>query len=125
MILAMAASYDPDPAAPTRIRLPFDLRTCKLDPERWNRWLQHDPLTLVEQRDAALRSLHALHIDVGRFDQYHIQYGTRRFVDQLRQRGIAHRFEEFDGTHSAIDWRLDHSLPFLAGSLKSACPGAI
>ena len=125
MILAMAASYDPDPVAPTRIRLPFDLRTCELDSERWSRWLRYDPLTLVDQRDPALRSLHALHIDVGRFDQYHIQYGARRFVDKLRQRGIAHRFEEFDGTHSAIDWRLDHSLPFLAASLKSACSGPI
>jgi hypothetical protein len=125
MILAMAASYDPDPAAPSRIRLPFDPRTCELDAERWNRWLQFDPLTLLDQHDAALRSLYALHIDVGRFDQYHIQYGTRRFTDALRQRGIAHRFEEFDGTHSAIDWRLDHSLPFLAASLKSASAAAI
>lgn len=125
MILAMAASYDPDPAAPSRIRLPFDPRTCELDAERWNRWLQFDPLTLLDRHAAALRSLHALHIDVGRFDQYHIQYGTRRFTHALRQRGIAHRFEEFDGTHSAIDWRLDHSLPFLAASLKSASAAAI
>jgi enterochelin esterase-like enzyme len=125
MILAMAASYDADPAAPSRIRLPFDLRTCQLEPERWSRWLQHDPLVMLDRREPALRSLHALHIDVGRFDQYNIQYGTRRFADELRRRGIAHRFEEFDGTHSAIDWRLDHSLPFLAASLKSACAGAI
>jgi hypothetical protein len=125
MILAMAASYDPDPAAPSRIRLPFDLRTCQLEPERWSRWLRYDPLTMLDCREPALRSLHALYIDVGRFDQYNIQYGTRRFADELRRRGIAHRFEEFDGTHSAIDWRLDHSLPWLAASLKSACAGAI
>ena len=125
MILAMAASYDPDPAAPSRIRLPFDLRTCQLEPERWSRWLQYDPLTMLDRRESALRSLHALYIDVGRFDQYNIQFGTRRFADELGRRGIAHRFEEFDGTHSAIDWRLDHSLPWLAASLKSACAGAI
>ena len=39
MILAMAASYDPDPDNPENIRLPFDLRTCELIPERWQRWL--------------------------------------------------------------------------------------
>jgi len=125
MILAMAASYDPDPADPGRIRLPFDLRSCEIDPERWRHWLAHDPLTLLEHRAEALRSLHALYIDVGKFDQYHIQYGTRRLVDGLAQRGVRHRYEEFDGTHSAIDWRLDYSLPFLANALKNVGSAAI
>jgi len=118
MILAMAASYDPDPADPSRIRLPFDLRTCELDPERWKNWQAFDPLNMVERFANALQSLHGLYIDVGMSDQYHIQYGTRRFTDQLEKRGIAHHFEEFEGTHSAIDWRLDHSLPFLVNALK-------
>lgn len=125
MILAMAASYDPDPADPGRIRLPFDLRTCEIDPERWRQWLAFDPLVQLGSRVDALNSLHALYIDVGRFDQYHIQYGTRRLVDALEQHGIAHRYEEFDGTHSAIDWRLDHSLPHLAVALKNAVGAAI
>jgi len=120
MVLAMAASYDPDPANPSRIRLPFDLRTCELNPERWQRWLDCDPLFMLEQCAGALKSLHALYIDVGIYDQYHIQYGTRRFVDQLAERGIAHHYEEFEGTHSSIDWRLDHSLPYLANALKKA-----
>ena len=118
MILAMAASYDPDPAHPARIRLPFDLRTCELDPDRWKNWQAFDPLSMVEQFDNALQSLHGLYIDVGMSDQYHIQYGTRRFADKLEKRRIAHHFEEFEGTHSAIDWRLDHSLPFLVDALK-------
>ena len=118
MILAMAASYDPDPAHPSRIRLPFDLRTCELDPDRWKNWQAFDPLSMVEQFDNALQSLHGLYIDVGMSDQYHIQYGTRRFADELEKRRIAHHFEEFEGTHSAIDWRLDHSLPFLVNALK-------
>jgi hypothetical protein len=125
MILAMAASYDPDPDEPARIRLPFDLRTCELDPERWNQWRRFDPLTLIQTRADALASLSALYLDVGRSDQYHIQYGTRRFVDELKARGIAHRYEEFDGSHSGVDWRLDHSLPYLAGALKTASQAAI
>jgi enterochelin esterase-like enzyme len=125
MILAMAASYDPDPAEPGRIRLPFDTRTCALDPERWRQWLAFDPLTMVDSSVAALRSLHALYVDVGQFDQYHIQFGTRRLVDALAGHGVAHRYEEFDGTHSAIDWRLDHSLPFLAAALKKAVGDSI
>jgi len=121
MILAMAASYDPDQANPSRIRLPFDLRTCELKSERWKHWLECDPLFMLEKCGGALQSLHALYIDVGIYDQYHIQYGTRRFVDQLSERGIVHHYEEFEGTHSSIDWRLDHSLPYLANALKKAC----
>jgi S-formylglutathione hydrolase FrmB len=122
LIVAMAASYDPDPEDPGRIRLPFDLRTCAIDPERWQHWLEYDPLNLLDARTEALRSLRGLYIDVGIYDQYHIQYGTRRLVDALAAHGIAHRYEEFDGTHSAIDWRLDHSLPFLSAALKNPAP---
>jgi enterochelin esterase-like enzyme len=125
MILAMAASYDSDPEHPSRIRLPFDLRTCARDPERWERWLAHDPLLLVQEHAEALRSLHGLYLDVGVYDQYHIQYGTRRLVDELSARGIPHFHEEFDGSHPAIDWRLDHSLPYLMAALKKAGTASI
>lgn len=120
MVLAMAASYDPDPADPARLRLPFDLRTCELDPDRWRHWLAFDPLELLEERAGALRSLHGFYLDVGKYDQYHIQYGSRRFSDRLSGLGIEHQYEEFEGTHSAIDWRLDDSLPFLVRALKKA-----
>ena len=120
MVLAMAASYDADPAQPEKIRLPFDLQTCELIPERWEQWLAYDPLNLVAVYADALKSLHALYIDVGIRDQYHIQYGSRRLVEHFRTLGIDHHYEEFDGTHSAIDWRMDHSLPVLATALKKA-----
>jgi hypothetical protein len=32
--------------------------------------------------------------------------------------GVEHRYEEFDGTHSGIDQRMDVSLPFLARALS-------
>lgn len=124
MILAMAASYDPDPAQPQRIRLPFDLRTCILDTSRWNQWLQFDPLNLGAADVRALKSLCGLFIDAGYQDQYSIQYGTRAFSDSLRHHGIEHRYEEFRGGHTGIDWRLDHSLPFLAQVLKKAVQAA-
>lgn len=124
MVLAMAASYDPDPEQPGNIRLPFDLRTCELNTERWNNWLAFDPLRMVENGSAALKSLHALYIDVGIHDQYRLQYGNRRLTDLLHRAGVDHHYEEFEGGHSAIDWRLDHSLPVLAEALKNATSGA-
>ncbi len=117
LTLAMAASYDPGDSRETAIQLPFDLHTCELDKVRWNQWLSHDPLNLLESHVVQLSSLKILYIDVGSRDQYNIQYGTRAFVKRLEKLAIEHHFEEFDGTHSGMDWRLDISLPKLAKAL--------
>ena len=115
MILAMAATYDPDPEQHMGIRLPVDLHTCVLDPEAWGRWLAHDPVHMIHKTEAqeSLRKLNGLYLDVGVRDQYNIHYGTRLFVEQLKSYGIEYRYEEFDDNHSSIDYRLDASLPFL------------
>ena len=118
MTLAMAASYDPGKNPESAIRLPFDLHTCELDEQRWQQWLRHDPLNLLETHAPQLASLKLLYIDVGNRDQYNIQYGTRSFIKRLEKLGIGHHYEEFDGTHSGMDWRLDTSLPMLARALQ-------
>ncbi len=117
MTLAMAASYDPGDTPESAIRLPFDLQTLELDEVRWSEWLRHDPLNLLDSHAEQLASLSLLYIDVGSRDQYNIQYGTRAFVRRLEKLGIGHHYEEFDGTHSGMDWRLDTSLPMLARAL--------
>jgi len=115
MTLAMAASYDPDPETPRGITLPVDLETCELDESRWARWLAHDPVVMVEdpRYQENLRSLRGLYVDCGGKDQYHLVHGARRFVRRLDELGIAHRYEEFDDDHTAIDYRMDESLPYL------------
>ncbi len=115
MVLALAASYDPDPRAPLGIRLPVDMHTCELDPTRWSRWLEHDPVRMIDEPSCQenLRRLSALYIDCGRRDQYFLHYGARTLVRKLERLGIAHHYEEFDDNHSSIDYRLDVSLPFL------------
>lgn len=114
MLLAMAASYDPDPQAPWGVRLPIDPLTCEIIPERWERWLAHDPLSLVERADCRA-SLHGLRlwIDCGSRDQYFMHYPARAFQRKLERLGIEHRWEEFDDDHSDLDYRLDRSLPWL------------
>jgi len=124
MTLAMAASYDPpDPSSDgpeSIIRLPFDMHTLELHKARWAQWLRHDPLNLLDTYAEQLAALELLYIDVGSRDQYNIQYGTRTFVKRLNDLGIEHSYEEFDGTHSGMDWRLDISLPKLATALYAA-----
>ncbi len=119
MILAMAATYDPDPSAPKGIRLPVDLDTCELDPQRWEQWLKHDPLRLAQLPDCLdnLRSLRGVYIDCGTKDQFHLIYGARSLTKALTTAGVEHRYEEFDDNHSSIDYRMDESLPFLYRAL--------
>ena len=93
--------------------------TCEVIPERWANWLAHDPLVKLEPRADALRGLKALYIDCGGADQFNLVYGARRLHRALEQRGIAHRYEEFDDNHTAVDYRMDVSLPFLAGALSN------
>jgi len=118
MNLCMAATYDPDPRAPNGFRLPFNLETGELLPARWKRWLANDPIHMVQRHRRALASLKGIYIDCGSRDQYHIHYGTRILSRQLQEAGIRHVYEEFDDTHSDIDYRMDVSLPFLYKAIK-------
>ncbi len=124
MMLGMCATYDPDPESPFGIRLPVDPETCEIIADRWANWLAWDPARTVEGQPGPwldnLKRLRALYVDCGTRDQYNILYGTRRFVRALRRHGIDHRYEEFPATHSNVAYRMDISLPFLAGALGSA-----
>ncbi len=118
MNLCMAATYDPDPRAPNGFRLPFNLETGEVIPERWKNWRANDPVNLVVKHRANLKSLRGIYIDCGARDQYHIQYGSRILSKRLHQARIAHTYEEFDDNHSDIDYRMDVSLPFLSRALR-------
>jgi len=118
MVIAMAASYDPDPAAPVGFHLPMDLGTGEIDPVRWAHWLAHDPVELVEGRADALRSLRALFIDCGTRDEYRLHHGARILHRRLDALGVPHEYEEFDDDHSSLDYRFDVSLPRLAAALS-------
>ena len=117
MILAMAASYDPDPSAPFGVRLPVRTDTCEVIEDRWAAWRVWDPVVLAPAHAGALGALKALWIDCGRDDEYNLLYGARRLHALLDQAAVAHTYAEFDGTHSGIDHRLDLSLPHLASAL--------
>ncbi len=117
MMLAQAATFDPDPSAPCGVRLPVTLDTCELIPERWANWMAWDPLSLVERHGQGLKTLKALYIDCGDVDQYNLVYGARRMHKRLVEMDVAHVYEEFDDDHSSVDYRMDVSLPILAKAL--------
>jgi hypothetical protein len=118
MMLAMAATYDPVPRDRLGFRMPVNLETGEIIPARWKRWKAHDPVEMVAKHVAALRSLRAIYVDCGWRDQYHLHFGARMLSLALSKRGIVHVYEEFDDTHSSIDYRMDVSLPILYRALR-------
>jgi hypothetical protein len=118
MLVAMAASYDPAPSAPNGFKVPFDLETGELIESRWRRWLAHDPIHMVKEYRHNLKSMRGIFIDCGWRDQFQIHYGTRLLSRELSKHKVAHVYQEFDATHSGIDYRMDVSLPFLYRALK-------
>lgn len=118
MVLCLAASYSPDPDQPLGLALPFDLHTCERIGAVWSRWADMDPVIRVQHHADALNALAGLWLDVGFRDQYFMHYGVRSLHQALDDHRIDHAYEEFDGTHSGIDWRLDLSIRYLVERLS-------
>jgi S-formylglutathione hydrolase FrmB len=113
-LLCMSASYSPNLdniEFPADIPLEFSRGEVKM--EIFERWFRHDPIELINNvgYQNALKSLDYLFIDVGRFDEYNLQFGARRFVELLQRYSIEHIYEEFDGGHRGTSYRYDNSIP--------------
>ena len=119
MILAMAASYAPEDGAPFGVRLPVDPDTCARDFGRWARWLAHDPLELASAPECikSLGRLRGLYIDCGSRDEHYMHFGSRALARKLVDAEVNHVYQEFEGGHSNVSYRLDVSLPFLYRAL--------
>lgn len=118
-VAAMAACYSPNPASPGGFDLPLDLTTGELLPHIWQRWLAHDPITLLqeEQHIAALRRLKLLYLDCGNRDEHGLHYGARIFCHRLAKLNIPYVYEEFDGGHRNTQFRYDVSLKLISQAL--------
>ncbi|HEY7857254.1 MAG TPA: alpha/beta hydrolase-fold protein [Candidatus Nanopelagicales bacterium] len=100
--------------------LPFDARTGELVDEQWQRWLDWDPVRMVERYAGAVRSLRAVWIDAGTRDEWFLDLGAQAFRGRLADIGLpetAVSFELFDGAHGGIDYRYPMSLAWLAHRL--------
>jgi S-formylglutathione hydrolase FrmB len=118
-ILGMAAAYSPNPSAPLGIDLPCDLETGAFRDEVWRRWLQLDPLRMLEEKRYAdaLRAMELVYLDCGTKDEWFLHLGARLMAGKLSDLGIAHHHEEFDDGHMNVQYRYDVSLPRMAKAL--------
>ena len=118
-VLAMSACYSPDASAPLGLRLPFDPRTGEIIAEVWERWLQHDPVRLVERYADELRRLKLLYIDAGTRDEFALDLGARVLSERLKAHNIPFVHEEFDDGHFNISYRYDRSLEHISKAVSS------
>ena len=128
----MASCYSTDEDG--TVRLPYDLSTGQLVPEVWERWLERDPVRMVPRHAETLRTMRAIYIDAGRRDEYFLDLGAEAFRQELEAAGVTdYRFELFEGTHAAIEYRypepalprraplLDDLRPQRAWSISHSC----
>jgi hypothetical protein len=98
------------------VELPFDPKTAVVRPEVWERWLAWDPVRMVPRYASAVRGLRAIWIDAGRADDFFLDLGAEAFRAALAEAGVADevvRFELFEGTHAAIEYRYPLALAWL------------
>lgn len=120
-ILAMAAAYSPNPIAqPFPIDFPFDLDTGELKPDVWARWLELDPVRMVERYADNLKKLRLLFIDCGTRDEFNLHFGARILIKKLEALGVPHEHEEFDDGHRDVSYRYEVSLPKIVRALQAA-----
>jgi S-formylglutathione hydrolase FrmB len=116
---AMAACYSAN--ADGSIDLPFDTDTGRLRDDVWARWLEWDPVRMVERHADVLRGLRAIYIDSGKRDQFFLDLGATGFRDALAAIGVTDVFFElFDATHSAIEYRYPIAIRYLAERLTNS-----
>ena len=104
------------------VELPFDPVTAVLRPEVWEQWLDWDPVRMAPRYAAALRSLRGIWIDAGTADEFFLDLGAAAFRAALADVGVADeviRFELFDGTHGALDYRYPLSLAWLCQRISN------
>lgn len=116
-VWCMAACYSAD--GDGTVRLPFDPETGEAIPAVWERWLARDPVRMAPARAEALRSMRAIWIDAGKRDEYYLDLGAEAFRRALAGIGVTDvRFELFDATHGAIEYRYPLALRYLAERLR-------
>lgn len=112
--IGMSACYSPNGTA---FDLPFDLETGEILDDVWNRWLEHDPVRLVEKYVENLKSLKLLYLDAGTRDEFNLDVGARILAKKLADHGVDHIHEEFDDGHMGISYRYDRSLQLISEQL--------
>jgi Putative esterase len=118
MVLGCTACFSA--AADGTPELPFDPRTGELRPEVWQRWLDWDPVRMIDRYAEALRSVGSIWLDAGTRDEWFLDLGTQAFRAGLARIGVPDEnvhCELFEAGHGGIEYRYPTALTWLANRL--------
>ena len=118
-VIAMAMAYSPNPESPAGFDLPFDPETGEVLDAVWTRWLEWDPVVMVERHAENLRAMRLIYVECGSRDQYNLHHGARILRRRMERLGIRHEYQEFDDDHTAVNYRYVESLRRLCNVLKA------
>ncbi len=116
--IGMSACYSPNPKSAWGFDLPFDTLTGEIREDVWRRWLENDPVYLVENSVENLRSLKLFFIDAGTKDEFGLDLGARVLVGRLNKYEIPHKHEEFEGGHFNINYRYNRTFELISENIE-------
>lgn len=103
------------------------VETGRLDEQRWQRWLDPDPVRMVAGHADALRGLRGIWVDAALRDEYFLDLGAQAFLDELAAIGVdggpggpALHGAFHEAGHANINHRYPQSLAWLASVLDPA-----
>lgn len=112
-IIAMSAAYSPNLKSKTYgFDLPFDIETGEVRETIWKKWLNYDPVYMIDDKkiQTNIKKLKGIFLECGSRDEYHLHVGSRIFTKKLKKYGIPYWYEEFDDGHMGTNYRYDVSL---------------
>ena len=84
---------------------PIDSHTGELVKPLWREWQKHDPVFFLKKRRQKIKTLCGVLLDVGRYDQFNLQYGARRIYKIFQENKVSVKYSEFEGNHFDISSR--------------------
>lgn len=101
-IVAMAHCYAPASSLKKDwMDWPIDLYTGRVNQALWKKWLKKDPIHFLKGRSEQLAGKE-IFLDVGTYDNFSLQLGTRQIAELLKSQGVRQHFNEFPGGHFGL-----------------------
>jgi len=118
-IYAFSAAFSPNlENPPDFVDLFFQWPSGEIVDEVWNRWLLHDPVTMLDTYGENLASLRGLYIDCGDADELGLAVHAEAFHQALDSAGIQHEYELYpESDHFLSNFRTSVSMPFMSDVL--------
>jgi len=97
IVIAMSVALAPNPATePFMGEFPYDEDGIPID-STWQKWLNHDPISMLDDYSENMQLLEAIRFDCGNSDEANLN--NRIFSDALTSKGIEHEYETYSGDH--------------------------